>query len=176
MNANDFTNVSMLGRTSYLIMCAENYVLAKAPEKDWKPLFEIMWRIAGDDMWDTWMGKMTEIIPECLLEFNTYESADFDKISKEEYETLKSLYADMPDDLNTIIDNIFENINIYAYGSIPGTGKDSLDIISETSAILTKEGIDLPDADKVAFTSFDEMSGWGNNFDFREKGLSVILK
>lgn len=175
MNTDTLKNVSVLGRACYTIMCAEEYLMAIAPEKDWAPLFEIMWSIADDELWDGWLGKMVEIIPENMLEFDSYAESDFEYLSEEEYVVLKSLYAGMPEGLNTLIDCVFESVNVYAYGSIPGFGQDSLDVIDEAASVLAVARISLPNTEAVAFSSFEQKSGWGDNFDIKEKGLSKII-
>lgn len=175
MNTDALKNVSILGRACYTIMCTEEYLTAIAPKKDWTPLCEIMWSIAGDELWDGWLGKMIEIIPENMLEFNSYTESEFEYLSEEEYATLKSLYTGMPEGLNTLIDCVFESVNVYAYGSIPGFGQDSLDVVDEAAGVLEEAGVSLPDAEAVAFSSFGQKSGWGENFDIKEKGLSKII-
>ena len=175
MNTYTMRNTSILGRACYTIMCIEEYLMTLAPEKDWTPLCEIMWSIAGDELWDGWLGKMVEIIPENMLEFNSYAESDFECLSEEEYVALKSLYAGMPEGLNTLIDCVFESVNVYAYGSILGCGQDSLDVVDEAASVLEEAGVSLPDAEAVAFSSFEQKSGWGDNFDFMERGLSKII-
>ena len=175
MSINMLKNISILGRACYVIMCTEEYLIALAPEKDWTPLCKIMWSITGDELWDAWLGKMVEIIPENMLEFNSYAESGFEHLSEEEYVALRSLYAGMPEGLNALIDCVFESVNVYAYGSIPGFGQDSLDVVGEAAGVLEEAGVSLPDAEAVAFSSFGQKSGWGDNFDFKEKGLSKIV-
>ena len=81
----------------------------------------------------------------------------------------------MPKGLNTLIDCVFETVNVYAYGSIPGCGQDSLDVVGEAVDVLEVAHVPLPDAEAVAFSSFEQKSGWGDNFDFKEKGLSKFI-
>ena len=176
MDTDALKNTSILGRACYAIMCTEEYLLATAPEKDWTPLCEIMWSIAGDELWDAWLGKMVEVIPENLLEFDSYAESGFEYLREEEYATLKSLYSGMPKGLNTLIDCVLETVNVYAYGSIPGCGQDSLDIVGEAAGVLEDAQVPLPDVEAVAFNSFGQQSGWGENFDFKEKGLSKVIR
>ena len=63
---------------------------------------------------------------------------------------------------------------VYSYTSIPGKGKESIDLIKKSIKILEENDIKLPDPKKIEFSSFDEKNGWGNNFDGTY--LSIILK
>ena len=63
---------------------------------------------------------------------------------------------------------------IYSYTSIPGKGKESINLVKKSIKILEDNGIEPPDPKEVEFSSFKEKNGWGNSFDGSE--LSVILK
>ncbi len=41
---NRFETISMNGRMAYLIMCVENFLATKYPEKDWSFVSDIMWK------------------------------------------------------------------------------------------------------------------------------------
>lgn len=167
-------SISLRGRIVYAIMCAEKYASTKFPSNAWKLVFKPFWEICESETWDEWSDKVLEYIPEILLEFDSYESSDFDYLPKSEYEQIRKLFKTTNKNVNTILYNIRKIELAYSYSSISGIGKESLDIIEEIVKILEKEKIELPDPQRVAFSKFSEKNGWGEPFD--GKGLSIILK
>lgn len=65
------------GRIAYGIMCAENYVLAIHPERDWKSVFAELWRITGEVMWDDWADRVADLLPEYIHEGDPYDKDEF---------------------------------------------------------------------------------------------------
>lgn len=174
MITNVLKSISIRGRIVYAIMCAEKYISTKYPSNAWKLVFKPFWEICESETWDEWSDKVLEYIPEILLEFDNYESSDFEYLPKSEYEQIKKLYKNTDKNVNTILYNIRRIELAYSYSSISGIGKESLDIIEEIVKILEKEKIKLPDPQQVAFSKFTEKNGWGEPFD--GKNLSVILE
>ena len=173
MEAN-FEDISLRGRIAYGIMCAENYALAKHPERDWKPVFTELWRISDDIMWDDWADRVADLLPEYIHEGDSYDEDEFSWIDEAGFEKLKALYAGMSEGWSTIIRDIFDMEEEYAYSSIPGKGTASIRMLEEIIGTLRSEGVELPDAKKVAFSRFEEYDGWGKPFDCT--GLSKILE
>ena len=168
----DFTNISMIGRAAYAVMCAERYAMAEYPDKDWKPLFTWMWQITSD-YFDEWYYRFMEILPEYLYEFDNYKDADFEYLSEEDY----NYYADFLKDIDTNMADLLKiptDISmVYSYTEIPGVGKESIDLVNKAIKILKKAHIELPPIDEVARSLFSEKNGWGENFDGTK--LSIIL-
>lgn len=75
--------------------CAEEYLISRYPQKDWKIVFDEYWKITNLELWDEWMEEVIEIIPEYLFEFNDYKSSGFEYLSEEKYNKLKALYKDI---------------------------------------------------------------------------------
>lgn len=173
MEAN-FEDISLRGRIAYGIMCAENYALVKHPERDWKPVFTELWRISDDIMWDDWADRVADLLPEYIHEGDSYDEDEFSWIDEAGFEKLKALYAGMSEGWSTIIRDIFDMEEEYAYSSIPGKGTASIRMLEEIIGTLRSEGVELPDAKKVAFSRFEEDDGWGKPFDCT--GLSKILE
>lgn len=173
MEAN-FEDISLRGRIAYGIMCAENYVLAIHPERDWKSVFAELWRITGEVMWDDWADRVADLLLEYVHEGDSYDKDEFSWIGKEGFEELKTLYEDMPEGWSTIVRDIFDMEEEYAYTSIPGRGSESIGMLEEIMAILKAECVELPDPKSVAFSRFDERRGRDNYFDGTP--LSRILK
>ena len=82
--------ISIRGRVAYLILCFEQYVTVQYPDRDWKSVDDMMWKICDDsDFIDNSAYRYMEIIPEYLYEFDTYEELDFDYLSEADYEMYK---------------------------------------------------------------------------------------
>ncbi len=99
----DFENISVTGRIAYGIMCAEEYLVYKYPDKDWIVVFKDFWEITNLELWDEWIDKTVEIIPEYLFEFNSYISSCFEYLTESKYNKLKKVYNNTP--LYNIIHN-----------------------------------------------------------------------
>ncbi len=171
--ANAFENISLRGRMAFVIMCAERYALAKNPRAEWRPVFKDLWSITEDIMWDDWSDRVMDLLPECMYELEAYDPDEFSWLDEGGFTQLKNLYDGMGDAWAVILRNLVDMEEIYAYTSIPGTGFASIALVDEVIELVRNCGIDVPDVDQVAFTSFDDNGGRGNPFD--AKPLSLIL-
>lgn len=170
---NAFENISLRGRMAYVIMCAERYALAKKPGVEWQLVFKDLWSIAEDIMWDDWSDRVMDLLPEYIYELETYDPNEFSWLDEEGFMQLKKLYEGMGDAWAVILRNLVDMEEIYAYTSIPGTGSESIALAEEAIQLVRDAGIDIPDIDRVAFSSFSENGGRGIPFD--AKPLSMIL-
>ena len=95
-----FKNISITGRLCYLFMCIEKYLVSLYPDRDWTIVAERLW-IWTEKYWDEAQEESYQIIPEYLMEFDTYEETNsrcFDgKLSRELYEKLIRLYDGITD-------------------------------------------------------------------------------
>ena len=111
MNAKNFDNISIRGRVAYIILCFERYVIAKYPDADWTRVDDMMWKICDEsDYIDNSAYKYMEIIPEYLYEFSDYDSADFEYLSKEDYEYYISVIPMDDEKLNTIMHPLIQAV------------------------------------------------------------------
>ncbi len=157
MNMKQFEGISLLGRISYAIMCAERYLTTIHPDRNWRPLFELLWSICDEGtFWDEWASKVLDVVPEYLFEFPTFEESDFDHLDKGGYETMKSLLVDHDAGTDALLEGIVDMEEAYAYTEIGGVGEESLDILGSVIKVLEDAGILLPDPRAVAFSSFEE--------------------
>jgi len=168
----DFTDVSMIGRVAYSIMCAERYAIAKYPNKDWKPLFTWMWQCTTD-YFDEWYYRFMEILPEYLYEFDNYKDAQFDYLSEEDYNYYAAFLKDIDKNMEKLLVIPTKIAMVYAYTSIPSEGKESIKLVNDAIQILKSNSIEIPDPAAVAFSKFSEKNGWGEPFDGTR--LSIIL-
>lgn len=161
----EFDTISLVGRIAYGIMCAEEYLLHKYPNKNWEMVFEVFWEITSLELWEDWIDEAIEIIPEYLFEFKDYASSKFDCLTEEKYEALKKLYEGTNDDVSKILKMVYQLANSHAYSSIRGNGVESLQCLDKIINFLQEEGIALPDKTPVEACLFSERDGWGNRFD-----------
>ena len=178
---NRFEKISMNGRMAYVIMCVENFLAARYPERDWSLVSEIMWKATSTN-WGEWPEEYSTVIPDVLLQYEEYDREELGEVlSEKEFLSLKALYSgitegaedDPADEVNYMLNKPYEMAMVYE-GTIIGDGQESLDIISAAEDVLKKNGIAIPDYKKVAFSSSKELNGWGNDFDGRY--LSIILR
>ena len=174
MNAKDFDNISIRGRVAYIILCFERYVIAKYPDADWTRVDDMMWKICDEsDYIDNSAYKYMEIIPEYLYEFSDYESADFEYLSKEDYEYYISVIPKDDEKLNTIMHAVYSVTMEYAYSALIKYAPDTREYIDAVLDVMNKAELKLPDIRIVEQYVFDQYGGWGDTFDGRY--LSSIL-
>lgn len=177
---NPFAPVSMVGRTAYIIMCVEKFLLTQYPDRNWTPLAEILWKATSEN-WGSWTDEYCGWLPDVLLQYPSYETIDFKQyMSREQYEAAMALYAgitegredDPTDPLSYMLAQPFEMATVYENTCI-GDGHESLEILRNTRELLLSLHITPPDTRKVLFSRFTERDGWGYPFDGRF--LSIIL-
>lgn len=110
-----FKNISLIGRIAYGIMCAEEYFIAKYPQKDWSIVFEKYWEVTKLDFWDNWIDEVMEYIPKYLFEFKDYKSSNFEYLTEEKYYKLVKLYQNVDNDVNIILKMVYHLANSHAY-------------------------------------------------------------
>ena len=93
-------------KIAYAVLCAESYALAQKPEADWKPLFEKLWEAPASapmNRWGEWADDFIEMVPEFLYAGDAYEDGDFYWLSRDLYDVLVPLEADMPTKWNDLL-------------------------------------------------------------------------
>lgn len=169
----DFSNVSLRGRISYGIMCAERYALNKFPNREWGFVFSEFWKIQDDILWDEWSDRVIDLLPEYIYELDHYDGDEFSWLDENGFNRLKSLYDGMSEQWAQILRDIVDMEEVYAYSSIPGTGKESIRLLNKVIDVLEGEGIGLPGPQSVAFSTFDQFNGRGDSFSGRNLSLIV---
>ena len=168
----DFEDVSVRGRIAYGIMCAENYLIAKYPKKNWIMVFEIFWKVTlveRLEFVDDWVDEVCDILPECLFEFPNYEMSDFEILTKDKYNDFKMLYSGVGEDVNTILKFVFDLANSHAYSRVIGKGKESLSVLQKIIDFMYEYNVSLPDVKEVKKFSIAENDGFGYPFDVMSK-------
>ena len=174
MNKKDFNGISIRGRVVFAIMCFENYVIAKYPARQFDGVCALMWDIVSDkDYIDASAEKYMEIIPEYLYEFDSYEDAGFEYLTRDEFDFFSELIPSDDESLSLIMHRIYDIAMEHAYAAVDYPAKASIDLLFEIIDALKREGIKLPDIGLVRGFAFAESGGWGNPVS--RKGLSRIL-
>ena len=104
-------------------------------------------------------------MPKYINEFGNYADSHFDYLSEDDYNYYTSFLKDIDKDMEQLLVIPTEISMVYCYMPIPGKGKESIDLVRKAIQILKANNIEPPDPEKVAFSSFSEKNGWGNNFD-----------
>ena len=174
MNKHDFYGVSILGMVAYCVMCLENYVLEAYPGRDLAPVLRLAWGIVGPDGYiDENAYRYMEVIPEYLFEFDDYDAARFEYLTKAEFVELRMLLN--PDDStrDLVMHRIYDVAICYAYSAVAAPPREVVDLVFDSIGCLREHGIPLPDFDLVRGFSFSEFHGWGVHIN--PEGLSRVL-
>lgn len=170
MNAEAFSGVSVRGKTAYGILCFEEYIKANYPDTDMMPVLELMWKLT-DDLFDQNSSKYVEIMPECLFEFDSYNS-EFEELSEEEFHLFRKILNNTDKELNELMRIIYQILAAYEGTRITDNGKEATYYLEKTVGVLERNNIPLPDINKVRSYTSDKCDGWGEKI-FPE-GLSTM--
>ncbi len=177
-----FKNISITGRLCYLFMCIEKYLISMYPDKDWTVVAERLW-LWTETYWDEAQEESDQLIPEYLMEFDTYEETNkrcFDgKLSKDLYDKLMSLYdgitdGNTDDEINQVLFTTAEWGTVCEGASFSSADAPTLNYLDWIESVLRKHSIELPDRELVSNMTKDQKDGWGDFCNCRH--LSVILR
>ena len=151
-----FENITMNGRMCYIFMCIERYLLSLYPDRDWTPAAKRMWDWSAV-CWscDDELDRYIQLIPECILEFNTYEAANaewYGKLPRKDYDELVALYKGITtgahdDEINRVFlipNELWKNCD-GSYYDIETGRVSTLRYIDKIEEILISHDILLPD-------------------------------
>ena len=170
----DFYSVSIRGMVAYCTMCLESYVLAAYADRDLSPVLRLAWDIVGPEGHiDQNADRFMETIPEYLFEFDDYETAEFEHLTKAEFDEFRGLLS--PDDqtLDLLMHRVYDVAMSYAYAAVANPPREAADLVCDAIGALRERGIALPDFELVRGLSFDEYDGWGAHVS--PEGLSRII-
>ncbi|KAA8756747.1 hypothetical protein [Paenibacillus sp. UASWS1643] len=166
MDMEQFKYISLRGRVAYGISCFENIILTlKYDVNDWKLVLNYLWEFTSTQYLDDWNEVVVELIPENLLEFQTYEEHEFERLSKDEFLYLFKLYQYIDRSINTSIRDIYELGISHAYSVIEGYGENSLNSLQKIINFMNHSNFPLPDIQSFLIYSIKENRGWGDKFD-----------
>lgn len=174
MNKRDFYSVSILGMVAYCIMCLENYVLEAYADHDFAPVLRLAWDIVGPDGYiDENAYRYMEAIPEYLFEFDDYEAAELEYLTREEFDELRGLLDPGDQTLNLVMHRLNDIAMCYAYTAVKNPPREAVDLVFDVVDCLGKHGIQLPDFELVRGFAFSEFHGWGAHIS--PEGLSKVI-
>lgn len=166
MNLEQMKQISLRGRVAYGICCFENVLITLEYDlNDWRNVLNYLWQFTNIQYLDNWNEIIVELIPENLMEFNTYEEQEFERLSPEEFVSLSQLYQSTEESIGILLRDIYELGISHAYSIIEGYGESSLILINRIANYMLKQGFPLPDMDSFLKYSINENRGWGNRFD-----------
>ena len=174
MNRRDFYDVSIRGMVAYCILCLESYVLETYTNHDFGPVLRLAWDIVGPEGYiDQNADRFMEAIPEYLFEFDDYEAAEFDHLTRREFDELRRLLDPEDSALNLVMHRIYDVAMCYAYTAVKVPPMEAVDLVFDVISCLKEHGMPLPDFELVRGFSFDEFHGWGVHIS--PEGLSRAL-
>ena len=187
---NEFSNITMTGKICYVFMCIERYLVGKYPNRDWTPVAKRMWQWTTHWWTESW-DIYSEVVPEFILEFDTYEETNLQvyngSLSEETYKEITGLYKGITDGKEEDEFCTILSIPIDFGNACEGTNACAaepyvLELIEKAESILTKNNIQLPDKSLLKHFEYDKTKpiglnekdpGWG---DLENTGfLSVVL-
>lgn len=174
MDINEFKKISLRGRVSYSIACFENTLFyLNYNVENWKLVLQYLWKFTDIEYLDDWNGIISEIIPENLLEFVSYQEHDFEYLNEDDFNYLYSLYQNIDEEIDYIMSAIYDIGASHSYSVIQGYGQSSFYELGELIAYMLEHHIPLPDIDSFRRFHIEENKGWGNEFEGRT--LSRII-
>ena len=93
----EFTEISLFGRAAYIFCCLEEYLKEQGELKEkWNILLDFLWTFKEKEL-DEYDYELVEHLPECVLEFENYDSpAEWEYLSEEKFHALYKLYQSCP--------------------------------------------------------------------------------
>ena len=174
MNKRDFYSVSIRGMVAYCTMCLESYVLEAYADRDLSPVLRLAWGIVGPEGFiDQNADRFMEAIPEYLFEFDDYEAAEFEHLTREEFGEFRGLLDRNDETLDLLMHRVYDVAMCYAYTAVEAPPKEAVNLVFDSIGCLREHGIPLPDFDLVRGFSFSEFHGWGVHIN--PEGLSMVL-
>ena len=117
--------------------------------------------------------RYMEAIPEHLFEFDDYEAAEFEYLTKREFDELRSLLDRNDEVLDLVMHRIYDIAMAYAYIGLPTPPREAVDLVWDVVGCLKDHGFPLPDFELVRGFSFSEFHGWGAHIS--PEGLSRVI-
>ena len=114
-----------------------------------------------------------EAIPEYLFEFDDYEAAEFEHLTREEFGEFRGLLDRNDETLDLLMHRVYDVAMCYAYTAVEAPPKEAVNLVFDSIGCLREHGIPLPDFDLVRGFSFSEFHGWGVHIN--PEGLSMVL-
>ena len=169
MNKYDFKNISIRGRVAFGVSCLNTYLKTKYPDIDFSPVLNLACKITEDsDYIDNSTEAFMEIIPEYLYEFDNYEEAEFEYLSKEAYNLFISIIPKDDPDLNILMHSIRDIAWEYCYVALEPGAQNTYRYLNSIIETMNKCAFPLPDINAFKKYDFSESDGWGRHINRAE--------
>ena len=163
MTQKDFKDISIRGRVAFCITCLKTYVEATYPDSDYSAVLDLACRITEKGTFiDEATLAYTEIVPEYLYEFDHYADAEFEYLTKEQYNEFTHIIPKDDARLNRIMHAIRDIAWEYCYNAIEEGAKRNLRFISDTVDVMRSSNLPVPDIKEYERFSFSTNDGWGD--------------
>ncbi|WP_128100433.1 hypothetical protein [Paenibacillus sp. DCT19] len=166
MKLEQMKQISLRGRVAYGICCFENVLITlECDLNDWRNVLNYLWQFTSTQYLDDWNEIIVELIPENLMEFDTYEEQEFERLSRDEFVSLSQLYQSTEESIGILLREIYELGISHAYSVIEGYGESSLILVQRIADYMLEHSFPLPNVDPFLKYAIEENRGWGNRFD-----------
>lgn len=173
-----FYPVSKRARAAYLILCLEETIKFYGLDfEKWEWVLSKLWEITSTGNEEDWIFQITDLMPEEVLPYSTYEELEEDRKSRPVYFKysfsearflyLHELYRESSHSVaEKILDNIFSVVaDDWGESEEPNT-PPSLKFIEKTQELMAEKEIPLPsDWETVRFLMNQEDKHLGKPFD-----------
>ncbi len=170
-------SLSITGRIAFCVLCVEEYIKSTKNDIDFSFLENILWSFSFEgEHFDTWAYRLLEIVPEYLYEYENYkQTTDKEKssLTEEDFNHARTLIAKDDVVLSKLLNNAYDVAMVYAYGSIPGHGNETIKICMDSVGILNNCNMPIPELKINDSLKWETNKGWGGSFDY--KSLSILF-
>lgn len=162
----EIKDLSLRGRVAYGVSCFEQLLLKLDYNvQDWEYVLVELWKYTNIQYLDDWSSFISEILPDNLLEFSTYEKHCYEFLEEKNFNYLYSLYNNTDKKVDKIMTYIFNIGTSHSYSIIENYGQESLYYLELLIGFMNKYEIPLPDLLCYEQFSILENNGWGRRFD-----------
>ena len=172
--------LSLLGRVACAVMCAERYLLAKYPGRDFRLIARIMWgMVNGSDWLDESAYRLGSATPDALFERmedgSLVQYNETDGLTADEVRALRATLPTPEEDPDfTVMLNMIYNIQLADVYSTPQLDRPETGVLlMKVLDILRENGIEPPDI-SVLPQDRKVCGGTGNWID--EQKYTLIVK
>ena len=173
----DFMEISLFGRMAYIFICLEEYLREQnEPEEKWKIVLDFLWSFSEQKSIDDYFYALTEHIPECVLEFEVYNSS-WDYVSEEKFYALYELYQSCPflKDVEFFLESAHEIIGYNMCGGVQPPEWCSLEMMEKEVLPFVREHLDyIPEISGFSVFSVSPEDCWNMNHTKEEINLKFV--
>lgn len=159
----ELENISIRGRMAYLLCLFEKLLMHfQCCKEKWNWILEKLWQYTEIPYLDEWMYEIAEFLPENILT-DPFDAFEF--LSESDYKRLKDIYKDNCEDINVMMNIIFDLGTTELYSKLEDNSPYTLSKLQDAADIMNKNNISLIEVQPFEKYSYSESNGWGECFN-----------